>query len=101
MSFETLSCDGKVYVTVAASVMVSVVAVCLFFIFGFLCGQNWKKKAAARSTACTSSESEMPKEQTPYYDDVVLKVYTGTQNQNMELKHNVAYGYTGNKTATE
>lgn len=90
-SFETLTCDEKIYVTAASSVTVFAMAMSLFFITGFLCGQKWKKKAAVT----VSSESEISKEQTPYYDDIVLK--TCTPSQNMKLKANVAYGHTGTK----
>ena len=80
-SFNGLTDDVKI--AVASSVTAFIVGSILFFIIGFLCGYfcRWEKKF----TAGTVTESE--KTHAPYYDDVVLK-----QEQELELKENVAYG---------
>ena len=79
-SFSGLTDDVKIAV---ASSITFIVGSVLFFIIGFLCGHfcRWEKKYTAGSVI----ESE--KIHVPYYDDVVLK-----QEQELELKENVAYG---------
>ena len=86
-SFEVLSQQGKI--AVASSVTVFVVTSILFFIIGFLSRHLCHKE---RKTAGTASPIEQP--QIPYYDDVVLKQQ---EEQELELKDNVAYAWPVNK----
>ena len=66
----------------ASSVTAFFVGSIVFFFVGFLCGHFHQRKRKV-SGAVTESE----KIHAPNYDDVVLK-----QEQEVELKENVAYG---------
>ena len=74
-----LSQDGKI--AVASSVTVFIVTSVLFFFFGFLSGRFCRRESGK------ATDHEVAKNETPIYDDIVLK----QQEHELELKENVAY----------
>ena len=88
---DSLSPDGKI--AVASSVTVFIVASILFFTLGFLCGHFYQKKG---KPSAAGGDHHVPpgvatgrqQTQSTYYDNVVLH----QQEQELELKENVAYG---------
>ena len=80
-SFSGLTKDIKI--AVASSVTSFIVGSLLFFIIGFLCGHFCRKESKVSAETVRQREKA---QDTPYYDDVVLK-----QEKELELKENVAY----------
>ena len=89
---ESLSPDGKI--AVASSVTVFIVASILFFTLGFLCGHFYQKKGKPSTAggdhvpSGTGVATGGQQTWSTYYDNVVLH----QQEQELELKENVAYG---------
>ena len=82
---STLSRDGKI--AVASSITVFVMTSLIFIIVGFLCGHCCQTK---RRTAVGTLPPSEETYNTPYYDDII--VLKQRDEQELELKENVAYG---------
>jgi hypothetical protein len=82
--------DSALVAAVSSMVIICLMISILMFIGGFISGLYVDRKFYRDSSKGTSQVTAERPHQVPFYDDIILDV-ANQQEQNLELKENVAY----------